>query len=106
VLVTVNQVLPKLTVDEDERLFFFICLEIYSDWIAPKYGSELDVQSWLNGPHAYPSNCTTINLKVFNIDEKEVAGSKFSTHNDHSKWAVGAAEQPVICIGDLNRMVK
>lgn len=28
---------------------------------------------------------------------------EFSTHHDHSKWAVGKAESAWICVGDINR---
>jgi len=79
--------------------------EIYSDWIAPYWKSDLDVQSWLNGPNAYPSNCTVPALSVYNIDDKTVAGNTWTTSKDHAKWAISNEEsRPVVCIGDLNRM--
>ncbi len=76
------------------------------DWIGPKLQSELEVQSWLNGPNPYPSNCTA-QYPVHNILLKNLDQEPFSTHSDHSKWAVGTnASHPWICIGDLNRMVR
>src|SRR4051812_6073950 len=84
-------------------LLLFWLAEVYADWIAPTWKAELDVQSWLNGPHPYPSNCTS-STKVYNIEDKEVAGLRFSTHQDHAKWAI-AVSQDLVCVGDLNRMV-
>ncbi|ODN04460.1 Plancitoxin-1 [Orchesella cincta] len=83
--------------------------DIYSAWIAPNYNTKLEVQSWLNGPNPYASNCTLANLSVYNILGKRIAGQEFSTHSDHSKWAVSADDddhhqQRLVCISDLNRM--
>ncbi|CAG7723741.1 unnamed protein product [Allacma fusca] len=74
--------------------------EIYADWIAPTLKSNLKVQSWLNGPH--PLACTLKPYTVLNIDDKKLGVSEFSTHDDHSKWAIG--EKEWTCISDLNRM--
>lgn len=80
--------------------------EIYSAWVAPEYEVGLDVQSWLNGPHPFMSNCTSNESPVFNVLMKKLAGQNFSHSDDHSKWAVSLNEtKPVTCIGDLNRMV-
>lgn len=81
--------------------------DIYSSWIAPTYKTKLEVQSWLNGPHPFVSNCSLAQYSVYNILEKNIAGHAFSTHNDHSKWAMSlsGATQPLVCISDLNRMV-
>lgn len=80
--------------------------DIYSSWIAGEYKVKLDVQSWLNGPHPFESNCTSSELSVYNILTKTISGQSFSTHNDHSKWAVSlSADKPLVCTSDLNRMV-
>ncbi|CAL8092961.1 unnamed protein product [Orchesella dallaii] len=81
--------------------------DIYSAWIAPNFNTKLEVQSWLNGPNPYASNCTLADLSVYNILGKRIAGQVFSTHNDHSKWAVSTddhRQQRLVCISDLNRM--
>ncbi|ODN04457.1 Deoxyribonuclease-2-alpha [Orchesella cincta] len=79
--------------------------EIYSAWIAPEYETSLDVQSWLNGAHPFPSNCTSNQFPVFNVLSKTVGGQSFSYTDDHSKWAVSAnSSAPITCVGDLNRM--
>lgn len=80
--------------------------DVYSSWIASTYRVQLDVQSWLNGPHPFVSNCSVPMYSVYNILDKSIAGQTFSTHNDHSKWAMSLSkEQPLVCISDLNRMV-
>lgn len=83
---------------------------------------NLEVQSWLNGPHAYSSNCTnstasgiTESFSVFNVHNTSITGVKFSTHSDHSKWAVASNYSSSgsnfddkvqwVCTADLNRMV-
>jgi len=87
----------------DAGIFTFFS-EIYADWIAPELQSSLNVQSWLNGPNPFSSNCSS-NLTVHNILLKDLDGQDFSAHSDHSKWAVGTeAGNPYACIGDLNRM--
>jgi len=81
--------------------------DIYSAWIATNYNTKLKVQSWLNGPNPYASNCTLVDSSVYNILGKRIAGQVFSTHNDHSKWAMSAddhRQQRLVCISDLNRM--
>jgi len=79
--------------------------EIYYDWVAPKLKIGLDVQSWLNGARALPSDCQPP-FPVYNILMKSVDGEQFSTHKDHSKWAVGGSDSSHAwtCIADLNRM--
>ncbi|CAG7733893.1 unnamed protein product [Allacma fusca] len=77
--------------------------EIYADWIAPYYNSSLNVQSWLNGAHAYLSNCT-LNCSVYNVMKKTILGQGFTFNDDHSKWAVGQNQNSELtCIADLNR---
>ena len=41
---------------------------------------------------------------VKNIMNKTLSGYSFSTHHDHSKWAIGV-QADWMCISDLNRMV-
>lgn len=90
---------------ESHSLVYLVMTDIYSAWIAPAYKTKLVVQSWLNGPNPYPSNCTIADYSVFNILNKRLVGEAFSTHNDHSKWAASTT-QSLVCISDLNRMVK
>ncbi|XP_053951303.1 deoxyribonuclease-2-alpha [Anastrepha ludens] len=89
--------------------------ELYEDVIAPELDVNLLVETWRNGGGNLATNCTK-NEKVFNIEEitEQSLQISFSTHSDHSKWAVsqesgfklwrwrvGGADW--ICVGDINR---
>ncbi|CAK9297315.1 unnamed protein product [Gordionus sp. m RMFG-2023] len=106
--------------------------DIYSDMIAPYYGSNLLSETWqLNSKQALNSSClkqpTVQNIKEISFDiisnntnqvldcQRKIS---FSELNDHSKWAITSFDtnnavktndknsgdsRPVVCIGDLNR---
>lgn len=78
--------------------------DLYADFVAPlllQNKQSLYVQTWLNGNGGVlPSN-----RRVYNVGELRLDGVGFSTHADHSKWAVavGSSTCTAWCIGDLNR---
>lgn len=76
--------------------------DLYHDWLAPYYKSDVYVESWLNGVHPMKSNCTGT-YKAYNIKQVNVSQVDFNDSKDHSKWAV-VSERNVTCIGDINRM--
>jgi deoxyribonuclease II len=75
--------------------------------MAPALQSSLLVETWTNGEgHVMPSDCRAP-FKVQNVQQVNVTSTAgFSSHLDHSKWAVAyRSQKPWICIGDINRMV-
>lgn len=82
--------------------------DLYADWLAPQFGSDLLVEAWRHDAGTFPSDCKRCDDRVFNVASINVpalGNFKFSTMNDHAKWAVTAAptSAPWICVGDLNR---
>ncbi|XP_059848328.1 deoxyribonuclease-2-alpha [Hypanus sabinus] len=79
--------------------------DLYSGWVASDLKSDLLAQTWLNSPHALPSNCTA-EYAVYNVERIKFPSSiNFTTHVDHSKWCVTTGEggKKWTCIGDINR---
>jgi len=83
--------------------------DMISDFMAPELKSDLFSQTWQNGNNNLPSDCQdtywTYTVEHMYISELDVG---FSTHDDHSKWAVGAPDgfkynSDWVCIGDMNR---
>ncbi|KAL7636866.1 UNVERIFIED_CONTAM: hypothetical protein RMT77_012624 [Armadillidium vulgare] len=80
--------------------------DLYSNLVAPVLKTDLYVESWRNGPEPLPSSCNA-SFNVENIERIETSSASFSfsTHQDHSKWAVSQnPDKPYVCIGDINRM--
>ncbi|XP_068209876.1 deoxyribonuclease-2-alpha [Palaemon carinicauda] len=80
--------------------------DLYAGLVAPVLETNLVVETWRNGPEPLPSSCNST-YKVENAESILVraASTSFSTHKDHSKWAVATEpDQPYVCIGDINRM--
>ncbi|KAM7346417.1 deoxyribonuclease II [Cochliomyia hominivorax] len=90
--------------------------ELYEDFVAPTLDTNLLVETWRNGAGNFNSNCS-LNDKVYNIESLELQDLdiNFSTHLDHSKWAVSQSvglkfwrwripsTSNWICVGDINR---
>ncbi|XP_071154082.1 deoxyribonuclease-2-alpha-like isoform X2 [Mytilus edulis] len=79
--------------------------DLYDGWLSSRLKYELLVETWQNGRGDIGSNCT-VGYKVFNIQEitfKDTESVQFSTHKDHSKWAVSRPGGNWVCIGDINR---
>ena len=53
-------------------------------------------------------NVPLFDYRVENVKQVRLDGSPaFASHKDHSKWAASArAQQPWVCVGDINRMVR
>jgi deoxyribonuclease-2 len=76
---------------------------LWDSCIAPYFGRELRVQSWLQGT-PIGANCSGIEPVV---DVESVAFSpafSWTNADDHSKWGV-ADDGSVVCFGDINRVV-
>jgi deoxyribonuclease-2 len=75
--------------------------ELYSECVASHFQTPLLVESWIRGSATGPS-CTTTE-QVLDVQDLNYDGYDLTEYNDHSKWAV-ATTQPIVCIGDINRM--
>lgn len=80
--------------------------DLYSGLVASYYKSPLMVESWLNGIGTkMNSSCTSSNSVVDIKEVKPTETCTFSSSKDHSKWTVSmSSTNPVVCIGDINRM--
>ncbi|XP_026330669.1 deoxyribonuclease-2-alpha-like [Hyposmocoma kahamanoa] len=89
--------------------------DLYSGLVAEVLQSDLLVESWTNGPGTLDSECGR-NFQVRNIERLKfpIAKMSFTSHNDHSKWAVAVAHKMHnsqdtkvadywVCVGDINR---
>lgn len=85
--------------------------DLYHDWVAPYFNSDLLVETWQNGAGRMGSDCS--GNKVFNVLSLNVVDQEFHEHLDHSKWAVSTSSEnnskalsssAWICVGDINRM--
>ncbi|KAI8432231.1 hypothetical protein MSG28_004680 [Choristoneura fumiferana] len=89
--------------------------DLYSGLVAEVLQSDLLVESWTNGPGTLDSECNR-NFQVRNIERLKfpIAKMSFTSHNDHSKWAVAVAHKMHnsqdtkvadywVCVGDINR---
>lgn len=84
--------------------------DLYSDWLSQDLQSDLQVETWSNGPNELPSDC---NNKYHVMDVKEIEMRtiddyviKLKNSQDHSKWAISNSNSTMICVGDINRMVR
>nr|CAD7440863.1 unnamed protein product [Timema bartmani] len=81
--------------------------DLYADWVAATLETDLVVESWTNGVGPLPSECSK-QFKVENIESVnvKVAAANFSSHLDHSKWALSVDNHTKswVCVGDINRM--
>lgn len=79
--------------------------DLYAGWVAGVLRSDLLVETWPNGPGRLQSECHTT-YTVKNVDEVKlsIVSDMFSSHKDHSKWAVSQMESDGwVCVGDINR---
>lgn len=81
--------------------------DLYDSLVAPGLRSGLLVETWPNGPGRLNSSCQS-QYEVENVDAialKFQTKIQFSTHHDHSKWAIAIKKnRPYVCVGDINRM--
>ncbi|XP_042200645.1 deoxyribonuclease-2-alpha isoform X2 [Callorhinchus milii] len=80
--------------------------DLYVDWLAGEFASDLLVQSWPNSRGTLPSNCSGPHW-VYNVDTIHLPGNPdFTSTVDHSKWCVThpRGDGPSwVCVGDINR---
>lgn len=89
--------------------------DLYSGLVAEVLQSDLLTETWTNGPGTLDSQCKG-NFQVRNIERLKfpIAKMSFTSHHDHSKWAVAVAHKMHnsqdtkvadywVCVGDINR---
>jgi len=76
--------------------------DLYRDLVAPSIG-KLDMEGWINGGGVWGPACGQDG--VLDVQSVSFPGPRdWSTHTDHSKWAVAADKSSSsFCVGDLNR---
>ncbi|CAI4221266.1 unnamed protein product [Auanema sp. JU1783] len=78
--------------------------DLWHDLVAPEMGTNLAVQSWLNGGAADLHSVCTSQYSVYDMKTVTVPDLTFNSSKDHSKWAVSDTERvPLVCVGDINR---
>lgn len=77
--------------------------DLYDDYLTEDLETALRVETWPNGKDRLQSDC----VKPFhteNIDAVKIGLDEFSSHKDHSKWAISTDDtKPWTCVGDINR---
>ncbi|XP_033119525.1 plancitoxin-1-like isoform X1 [Anneissia japonica] len=79
--------------------------DIYANWLAPYWKTNLFTETWQNGGGKLKSNCSST-FTVQNIKLISLPGIILQKETkDHSKWAVSTGNtRQVTCIGGINRM--
>ena len=81
--------------------------DLYHDLVAPSEKTPLMANTWLSGPGAMPSDCSSP-YSVWNIFSLTILDETWKTSQDHSKWAASwdGGKLHLVCIGGINRMEK
>ncbi|KAE9416408.1 hypothetical protein Angca_008192, partial [Angiostrongylus cantonensis] len=79
--------------------------DLWFDLVAPGLGTNLAVESWLNGGANDLESVCTERTSVYDVTSVMLPDISFNSSMDHSKWAVSdtSGGMNVICVGDLNR---
>lgn len=80
--------------------------DLYSDFVAPQLGSNIFVESYLNGAGRLPSECHSIKVQNIESIKLQAVDINFASSQDHSKWVVAQSNKrnhSWVCIGDINR---
>ncbi|KAI3380532.1 hypothetical protein SNEBB_010543 [Seison nebaliae] len=91
------------------KLFHFDIYQLFFN-ITQQFSSFpiLFVESWRNGKGNFNSSCYEPNHKIIEIDSLHFTNLpklSYSTHHDHSKWAV-SDQTNHICFADMNRQME
>ncbi|PIO72515.1 hypothetical protein TELCIR_05545 [Teladorsagia circumcincta] len=81
---------------------------IWFDLVAPELGTNMAVESWLNGGADDLDSICTRRTSIYDVTAVTLPDVSFNSSRDHSKWAVADTEgrTSIVCVGDLNRQVR
>ncbi|KAK6039603.1 deoxyribonuclease II [Cooperia oncophora] len=81
--------------------------DLWFDLVGPELGTNMAVESWLNGGADDLESICTRRISVYDVSEVTLPNISFNSSRDHSKWAVADTEgrTSTVCVGDLNRQV-
>ncbi len=77
--------------------------QLFYEYVAKFFQQPLEVETWIRGEAIGPV-CNP--YVVTDVESVAYLSYQWKESEDHSKWAVGtSSSHPLVCIGDLNRMV-
>ncbi|KAK5975689.1 Deoxyribonuclease II [Trichostrongylus colubriformis] len=79
--------------------------DIWFDFVAPELGTNMAVESWLNGGADDLESICTRRTSIYDVSAVSLPDVSFNSSRDHSKWAVADTngQTSIVCVGDLNR---
>ncbi|KJH46389.1 deoxyribonuclease II [Dictyocaulus viviparus] len=79
--------------------------DLWFDMVAPNLGTNLAVESWMNGGADDLESTCTDRISVYDVTSVTLPNVFFNSSKDHSKWAVSdtTGGKNMVCVGDLNR---
>lgn len=82
--------------------------DVYSDLVAPRLQSSLQVSTWRNNGKPLPPYCegdyTVVNIKKLSFNIGTGKPRVVENEHDHSKWAISSdSHRTYVCVGTLNR---
>ncbi|KAK6009350.1 deoxyribonuclease II [Ostertagia ostertagi] len=82
--------------------------DLWFDLVAPELGTNMAVESWLNGGADDLDSICTKRTSIYDVTVVSLPDVSFNSSRDHSKWAVADTEgrTSIVCVGDLNRQVR
>ncbi|XGW23966.1 hypothetical protein V3C99_005849 [Haemonchus contortus] len=79
--------------------------DLWFDLVGPELGTNLAVESWLNGGADDLESICTRGISIYDVSVVGLPDISFNSSRDHSKWAVADTNgrTSIVCVGDLNR---
>lgn len=83
--------------------------DLYEGLVAPTFGSDLLVESWLRGSKEGSYCKPKYSYKVVDVSSMSLDGGKagnitWTETQDHAKWALALDQSNLVCVCDINRM--
>ena len=84
--------------------------DLYEGLVAPAFGSDMLVESWLRGKkegtYCKPSHeYEVVDVRTLTVRQAGGQGNiSWSESQDHAKWGLALDDSSVVCVCDINRM--
>jgi len=83
--------------------------DLYEDLVAPHFGADLLVESWMRGgklgPYCQPQyKFDVTDVSMMRMETLTGKNTTWKETQDHAKWCVSPAKRGLVCVADENRM--